>query len=201
MPEALKIKLLGKGMTAMEENRILVNEEILDAKFFSEDDAPRDGYKWPKYTRTFMVCVDSFENGLARGSLHNYYYRGADEFRSLDQLLFLMEEVMESAETPMRDSRFRKLEGKWKKREKRAVDDLYDCYPARISRPYYTPDSIQIKKGKLANFYIYPMYRSHASLQGVLQQAGKGGKQILFRSEMELLFLLREALTTAENKE
>lgn len=82
-----------KGGLQMKEECILVADR-LEPRYIAEDEISRDGGQWPEYCRTLVVCVDSFENGLAEGWLHSFCLPAPRPFHSLDQLLFSMEEVL-----------------------------------------------------------------------------------------------------------
>jgi len=188
----------------MDEKCIVIDKEFLETKFFSEDEIIREGERWPKYSRTFIVCIDSFEDGVPKGRLHNYYFAGEDTFTGLDQLLFAMEEVMEQAETPIRDAALRRINRINPARKRITQKELNAILISETmfkAQPHYTPDTLYIKRGDVTNFYIYPMYRSHYSLQGIVAEVGKDTKQYKFRSEMELLYLLRDAIIRAKSKE
>jgi len=187
----------------MDEKYIVIEKELLESKFFTEDVILREDSVWPKYSRTFIVCIDSFEERVAKGRLHNYYFAGEDNFTGLDQLLFAMEEVMEQAETPIRDSKFRRPgnTSARKKMSKKELNVILSSESMLKPQPHYTPDTLYIKRGEVTNFYIYPMYRSHSSLQGIMAEAGKNPRQFKFRSEMELLYLLRDAIIRAKSRE
>lgn len=80
----------------IKENAI-IDKEVLPAKYFAEDDTMRYIGKYPEYAGTMMICVDSFENGVAQGRLHTYYLKDSISFYSLD---LAMEEVLNQVGTP-----------------------------------------------------------------------------------------------------
>ena len=181
----------------MSEQCIVIGDDVLMPKYIAEDDIPRDGGRWPEYAKTMMICIDSFENGLASGRLHNYYFEETDNFSSLDQLLFSLENVMEKAKmpeavyavqkpTPMTT---KKTKGKGKTAATMASEDTSQDH----SSPFYTLETIKAVKGKLANFYIRVYSRQHASMQGFLTDA-KDNTTYAFRSELELIRFLRDLL-------
>lgn len=60
--------------------------------------------------------------------------------------------------------------------------------------PAFNPDTLWVKEGKLASYFIRVLARQHSSMQGVINRAGKEDVCV-FRSEMELLRLIRDDLT------
>lgn len=181
----------------MNEQCIVIGSDVLIPRYIAEDDIPRDGSRWSEYANTMMICIDSFENGLANGRLHNFYFEETDSFFSLDQLLFSLEDVMEKAKMPQAAYAVRKptpmtvknTKGKRKMVNMAEPDDSYRGQ----SSPYYTLETINAVRGKLANFYIRVYARQHASMQGFLVDA-KDNATYAFRSELELIRFLRDLL-------
>lgn len=181
----------------MNEQCIVVGSDVLTPRYIAEDDIPRNGGRWPEYANTMMICIDSFESGLARGRLHNFYFEKADDFFSLDQLLFSLEDVMEKANMPQAAYALRKpipmRVKKSKSRCKAVVPPELDNPTLERSYPYYTHETINAVRGKLANFYIRVYSRQYASMQGFLVDA-KDNATYAFRSELELIRFLRDLL-------
>lgn len=181
----------------MSEQCIVIGNDFLKPKYIAEDDIPRDGHRWPEYANTMMICIDSFENGLANGRLHNYYFEEIDYFSSLDQLLFSLENVMEKANMPQAAYAVRKPIPMTMKKSngscKMVVTAEADNSNLNRSSPYYTLETIKAIKGKLSNFYIRVYSRQYASMQGFLVDA-KDRTTYAFRSELELIRFLRDLL-------
>ena len=181
----------------MSEQCIEIGNDVLIPKYIAEDDIPRDGGRWPEYANTMMICIDSFENGLASGRLHNFYFEETDSFSSLDQLLFSLENVMEKANMPQAAYAVRKptpMTMEKTRGKRKAVEAMEpDNSSSDHSIPYYTLETIRAVRGKLANFYIRVYSRHYASIQGFLVDA-KDNTTYAFRSELELIRFLRDLL-------
>ena len=171
---------------------LCIKDNYLKPKYIAEDDIPRDGGLWPEYANTIMLCIDSFEDGLAQGRIHTFFFNDNAHFFSLDQMLFALEDILDKAQVSQRDSILRKSTQK-KETRKRVVEETLIGSPVSKFTPYYTLDDLKARKGKLASFYLRVYARQHASMQGVLVWAERKDA-VTFRSEMELLVLLRTAL-------
>lgn len=177
---------------------IVIHNDLLQPRYIAEDDIPRNGGRWPEYANTMMICIDSFEDGLAQGRLHSFYFRESTSFRSLDQLLFGLEQIMDRAEIPQAAMEMRRAKKKPSKKKKpdAPMEEPTKCYK---DSPYYSLENLTAEKGIVANFYIRVYQRLNASMQGVLVSAGDT-EQHCFRSELELLYLLRDYLNLACEK-
>lgn len=172
--------------------------EFLQARYFAEDDVPRSGCIHPEFSHTMMICVDSFQKGLARGRIHTYFFAKETAFQSLDQMLFGIEEILDLAGETQRDTQ---LHTGFEKKRKKDLDAMSDeqffahVETGRKSQkpPFYTPGNINVKPGAVASYYIRVIARQHSSMQGVINRWDKGGTAT-FRSEMELLRLIRDDL-------
>lgn len=176
-----------------------IKDNYLKPRYIAEDDIPRDGGLWPEYAHTIMLCVDSFEDGLAQGRVHTFFFSDEARFSSLDQMLFAVEDVLDKAQVPQRDSILRKPV-RAKKPRKQVDEDELSTRPVSAFTPHYTLADLSVRKGKLASFYLRVYARQHASLQGVLVWVGHKDT-FAFRSEMELLALLRAALTETQARD
>jgi hypothetical protein len=154
------------------------------AASIQEDELSRDGGQWPEYACTMPVCVDSYENGLAVGRLYSYAIAGAREFRSLDQLLLEVESVLDEIGLAQQWSSPHSILTPTGPEE----DQLP---PLTLRRPKGRIRELHATSGELATVYLRVYARRHASIQGILSVAGT---QVGFRSGVELIHLLREAL-------
>ena len=182
----------------MDQN-VIDMRKILQNKYFAEDDLPRAGSIHPEYSHTMTICVDAFDNGLAHGCIYNYYFESKTEFLSLDQMLLGIDDVLDRAGECQRDTQLR-TQFKNAHTMKRAsmCDEQFAEHLAssmtKREHPAFNPDTLRVKEGKLASYYIRVLARQHSSMQGVINRAGKEGACV-FRSEMELLRLIRDDLT------
>lgn len=179
----------------MSEQCIAVGGEPLAAKYIAEDDTTRDGGRWPEYASTMMICVDSYENGLASGRLHNFCFREPDSFASLDQLVFALEGVVERSQLLRAEEDARSVIPPKKRRGRKPKHP-----PERMPEPpapprtaVYTLDTMRPMRGKLASFYVRIYARQHASIQGLLIRADRDERHA-FRSGLELMHYLRDLL-------
>lgn len=168
-----------------------------------EDVIPHDGSIWPEYTHTMIISVDSFDQKLACGRLHTFYFEEISvPFLSLDQLLFALEETMDRVGFPQRDTMLRgtmqTLPGHSAYKVKKKV---HKQHQEAVMMPWYSPPNLSFPKGMLATYCIRPIFRYYSSMQGILISEDLKAESA-FRSEMELLMLLRESLFMAwEEKE
>lgn len=177
----------------------MIGNGVLMPKYIAEDDIHRDGGRWPEYANTMLICIDSFEKGLANGRLHNFYFEETDNFSSLDQLLFSMEDIMEKAQMPQATYSVRKptpMKKTSDKRKKRVAEiDTVETDEPCLGKfsPFYTLQTLNAVSGRLANFYIRVFARQHASMQGLLVDS-ESNEIYAFKSELELIRYLRDLL-------
>ena len=94
----------------MNEQCIVIGSDVLIPRYIAEDDIPRDGSRWPEYANTMMICIDSFENGLANGRLHNFYFEETDSFFSFiidlmrSSMAFLLNPLVREVNPRLRSS-------------------------------------------------------------------------------------------------
>lgn len=183
----------------MNEQCIVVGNGVLMPKYIAEDDIPRDGGRWPEFANTMLICIDSFEGGLASGRLHNFYFEETENFSSLDQLLFSLEDIMEKAQMPQaayavkKPAPVKKPGNRKKKSTPKAAEAELDNSIVGKFSPFYTLQTLNAVSGNLANFYIRVFARQHASMQGLLVDA-ESDKTYAFKSELELIRFLRDFL-------
>ena len=175
----------------MEENsHVQTDREILPENN-NEENLTRSSQNCPEYIG-MMICVDSFENGLAQGRLHTN--ETPIHFLSLDQLLFAMEGVMDRAGTPQawtEKRAFSQAKGKRKKAGAKKVSVQKIC-------PVQSVKITPAQKGRVANFCVRVHSRMNSSMQGIVTDV-ESSERVAFRSELELLYLIREILSGAKN--
>lgn len=182
----------------MEKQDICGWGSLQPAGYIAEDDIPRGGGLWPEYAHTMKICVDSFEENLASGMLCNCYFEEHLPFHSLDQMLFALESVMNQTKQPQSDTELRRelTERPQRKRQKEKSEPAQA--PEKMS-PFYSLNEMKESRGRLANFLIRVYARQHSSMQGVLVWL-ETNQQCSFRSELELLLLLKNALSRAQEQ-
>lgn len=130
---------------------------------------------------TMLVQFNSYKQRVAGGKVQTLYYKHPFEFRSLDQLLMIIEDVLDSVGFVKDQGDFHSL---YEKRP--PVFQYFD--PGDI----YTDEDINNKNyanafsGELS---IRVLHRQNNSMQGEIKA---GGRSAYFRSSLELLRMLYE---------
>ena len=150
---------------------------------------------WPEYAATMLICVSGEENGVISGELWSFYFENPRPFRGLDQLLFVMEDLMDEAGQPEAWCKMRSWDGASEGHGRGRIK----AEPPK-SRKKRTParnhtelDRIQ---GKLCTIPIRVYCRQNASMQGTIQL---GKETQCFRSALELLHLLSDGIGRASH--
>ena len=128
--------------------------------------------------RTTMIYVDEYENDALTGYLHNFSFRTGKRFKSTMEFVKTMEFMMDSINFPQTATKLRTFDTNARYTEADVVWDIP-------------------KKGKRATFILQMMYRQHASWQGRIIWI-ETGRERIFRSVLELLLLMDEALRSGE---
>lgn len=130
-------------------------------------------------TRTIMVYVDSYHDGILRGRVARACDRETRPFQSLCELLKIVEHSLDTTKYPQS---FEKLR----------VFGEPRCRTVRKEQEH------NHKQGELATFAIRILFRQNASWQGsVFWPEGKLEES--FRSVLELIFLMDSALHYSSN--
>ena len=114
---------------------------------------------------------------------------------SLDQLLFAMEAIMNRVGVPQRFEEMRSIHVPGKKKCGRPSKSVVQMKEdLKTTGCAYTLQNFQVKRGQLTSFYVRVCYRQHSSMQGYLSWVEHDCQVVFFRSEMELMSLIREAI-------
>lgn len=158
-----------------------------------EDDIPRDGGMWPEYAATMLICVSAIKNGRICGKLWTFYYKRPRLFRGLDELLFVMEDVMDKAGQPAAWCKTRNWGGAFGESE--SGSEKRNSPVLRKKRiPARSQTELDRIQGKLCTIPIRVYCRQNASMQGTVQL---GKETQCFRSALELLHLLSDGIGRA----
>ena len=177
------------------ENMIVVPENILRDMCIPEDDLTRENGICPESKATMVVCVDGFENGLVSGRVCSCYMDEPRIFRSLDQMLFVLDDLLDLAGWPMRNTQLRgKSPCPSLKKESSPGKSLSRMLEAVRNIPDTSRLTLRISKGKKASFYIRVYSRQYTSMQGIIAWLEKGMEPEAFRSGMELISLVYATL-------
>jgi hypothetical protein len=133
--------------------------------------------------RSSLLCIDAYENKALKGRLYNPYLDTCQHFSNVMQLLILAEELFDMMDYPQPFSETRKF---W---TNPSVQE--SCLEDETSETGNPPP------GKLANFILKVIFRQNASWQGSLAWLDQN-KEESFRSVLELLKLLDEAVTNVD---
>ena len=131
-------------------------------------------------SRTFRLCIDSYDNQVPEGRLfHPSLENGAFHFRSLTQLVLKIEQLLDDARFPQSFT------------AKRSFAPIHLLAPDESSED-------QASVGARGTFLLRLIFRQHTTWQGtVTWLEGKGEQN--FRSVLELIILMDSALEGSGN--
>lgn len=132
---------------------------------------------WAEAYRTTTVCVDSYEAGVFSGYFSNPYLDGPRSFRSLSQFLLEMEDALDQMDFPKAYHTVR-------------------TFQAPAGTPRSVPE-LDCQTGRAATFAVRILFRQNASWQGSIVWL-EGKQEQSFRSALELIFLMNNALTQSK---
>lgn len=134
---------------------------------------------WSNEYRATTVCVDSYENGTITGRLYNPYLESGRSFSNLMQFLLEMEQTLDTMAFPQSFTAAR-------------------SFVPTLRKAPGLPES-DILTGETATFAVKVIFRQNASWQGSVIWL-EGGREQSFRSALELVFLMENALTQADEQ-
>lgn len=131
------------------------------------------------------VCIDKVIDGAYEGRLYHKYSKNSVEFRTVEQLLQLLEKLCDRIGYPQSTTQSRNFHAK-------------ETMNAREEALQVTDSSAILEnKGTLGTFVVHVKYRQHSTWQGEVVWAEKNEKRT-FRSALELLKLIDGALEIEE---
>lgn len=128
---------------------------------------------WENEYRDILICVDRYKNRIPKGHLVHPSLGRAVQFYGVIQLLRIVESLLDELRFPETFSCLRKFQPLMEE----------PLQPAAV-----TPD-----KGLSATFRLRILFRQNSTWQGTVQWL-EGKRDTSFRSTLELLFLLDNAL-------
>lgn len=134
---------------------------------------------WGNEYRTTTVCIDAYESGILSGRFYNPYLDTGQSFESLTQFLWKMERALDAMDFPQPFTATR----------------TFAKNPERNTGP----PGKAFRHGELATFAVRIIFRQNASWQGSVKWLDTGQEQS-FRSVLELILLIDNALTEAEEQ-
>lgn len=123
-----------------------------------------------------VVCIDTYENEVPSGCFYHANLEQGAKFSGLIPLLKGLEEMMNCVRSPQNFMALRSFE------EKETQEPLFSA--------------MEPCHGTRATFVVNVLFRQNASWQGKLTWL-EGEREEAFRSVLELLFLMDNALKTA----
>ena len=130
--------------------------------------------------RTLMIYIDSYDNNIPVGRFHIASDSEAQSFYGLSQLLISINNILDRENFPQAFSELRKFHSPLKHND---------------SSITVTPPL----KGAAATFSVRILFRQNASWQGSVKWI-EGGQEEYFRSVLELIILMDDALNYAKEK-
>lgn len=124
--------------------------------------------------RTTILCVDAYEHGVPAGRFYHPYAEEGQSFCSLTELLLKMDRMLDEMKYPQSFHTVRSFEG--------GTEIPTGAVPEE--RPH---------SGELATFAIRIAFRQNSSWQGSVSWL-EGRREQSFRSVLELIFLMNDAL-------
>lgn len=129
--------------------------------------------------RTILIYVDSYQDRVPVGRFHIAADPETTQFRSLSQLLLDINESLDKENFPQSFYELRRF-CPLPKQENTADEETH-----------------LMKRGALASFSVRLLFRQNASWQGILTWV-EGGQEQYFRSVLELVLLMDNALGYAQ---
>ena len=136
---------------------------------------------------TVLVHIQSYEDSVPKGAFITLPLQEKYEFRGLDQLLLILEDLMDAAAGPETGGEHRYLY------QDRAPYVFLEPGLSWMEKEPGLPPALP--RGRAA-FTIQVSYRQHASMQGRLSyRTGQEYQTVSFRSALELMRMLHEYLS------
>ena len=134
---------------------------------------------WKNDPRTILICVDAYENKILKGRFYNKTLPNGAVFHSTIELLRSMECLLDTNQSPQSFVSIRS----WNEAM------TYSITPAQ-----------QSCVGAYATFSVHILFRQNAGWQGTIHWF-ENNQRLCFRSVLEFLFLIDNALSTKHLKE
>lgn len=135
----------------------------------------------PNAFRYTVLCLDDYENKCMQGRIYHPVCEEGISFRSVMELLCEMESMFDQISYPKAAMETRKFQ----KIPKISLSLMEQVNRENLHRE---------RRGKRGTFLVRICFRQNASWQGTVKWLEKG-KELKFRSVMELLFMIDSALT------
>lgn len=133
------------------------------------------------------ICINAFNNYDISGEVLLALDRQVKQINSIYQLLIILDEYFDYHNIPQATHHRRRFSNTKKR----------SPLPERSNnvKEEYNPD----KNGNMATFVVHVMYRQNSSWQGKIEWI-ETNKKVNFRSSLELIMLMNEALEQGAEK-
>lgn len=136
-----------------------------------------------------FICVDEWMDGPPKGRILNACFPDELEFVGLGQMLLEMDWLCDQLRISQSYMELRQSSPRRGRRHS-AVDWNHGDYAESVK----SADDLWLRFGSAHVFSVRIQYRMHATWQGMVQLGGRSGKQVPFRSALELITLMDGAL-------
>lgn len=137
-----------------------------------------------------LLTVCSYERKEIKGYLYNAFFQKFIKFGSTCDLLFLLDRLMDRLQFPQAAMTYRSF----------YVGRAYRKAGKDLEREGYTvKDEKELEGSTNARFVVHVQFRQNATWQGTIQWL-EGNKTQHFRSALEMLHMMDEALENSKDK-
>ncbi len=145
-----------------------------------------DRYKNNANLARLVLCVDEIEGIFAKGRLFSAYLQCEHPFSCFEDIIHLSELIFDLNSFP---------QSSFGKRYFRSSSEKLKIKREDIMKNLQIIDEKQLKRGEKGTFVVRVMFRQNATWQGTVSWV-EGNKTQHFRSMLELIHLLEDALGT-----
>lgn len=135
-----------------------------------------------------ILCVDQLEEENFSGRIYHAYSREAKDFRNIDEMVFLVEQLYDGLNFPHQTA------------DSRTFTGIRQQAPVKERTKIMKEEELLSKHGDLGTFIIRVQHRQNSSWQGRITWMEKN-KTVYFRSIWEMIKLVAGALDTVSEEE
>jgi len=133
-----------------------------------------------------IICVDEVDGIFAKGRLFSAYLQSEHPFTCFEDIIHLSELIFDLNSFP---------QAAFGRRYFRTPSEKHKIKREDIMQNLQVIDEKELKRGDKGTFVVRVMFRQNATWQGTVSWV-EGGKTQNFRSMLELIHLLEDALGT-----
>lgn len=135
------------------------------------------------------ICVDNAKDNRIEGRIYHYYAEQPEIIKDTMQLLRILEAFYDRIDFPQAAEQLRGF-----------VDDSNKVKTRKkLPKPVTDREFLMKQSGTCGTFLLHVQYRQHATWQGQIMWKERG-KTLEFRSALELLVLLDNAIAAYNNR-